>query len=317
MGEKNELQLSRDLNVITAEINSYKQVAGQAIFEIGRRLKHVKEHDLVHGEWDKWCNEELGFSRRYANQYIKVAEEFGENGKTYSQLGVNALYHIATLPQEEREKEHVTSKGETKTVDEMTVRELQEVKRKNRDLEQAKQQAESQAEQYKKSEKIARELLEKEQNKKPEVVEKEVYKEIDNTDYAQINSLQEQLLKKGKEINYIKNQFNELKNSTQEYEKLKESLNQLYRDKEEVEEQIEAAVSISGLQVNVEEFIRENIAGIKFSPAVRERLDSYTVQENLNDIGNMLIEAGEDVKNLIPKHGQKDDSNIIDAEIIN
>ncbi|WII38777.1 dimethyladenosine transferase [Paenibacillus thiaminolyticus] len=36
-------ELSTDIHVITAEINAYQKIAGEAIFEIGRRLKHIRE----------------------------------------------------------------------------------------------------------------------------------------------------------------------------------------------------------------------------------------------------------------------------------
>lgn len=122
-------ELSTDLSVITAEINAYKRVAGEAIFEIGRRLKHVKENDLAHGEWLKWLDS-VGIHERQARRLMKVASEFGnEKRTTWSDLPFRALYEIATLPPEERERPHtIPSTGATKTVDEMTVRELREVK---------------------------------------------------------------------------------------------------------------------------------------------------------------------------------------------
>lgn len=171
----NEVSLSNDLNVITAEINSYKQVAGQAIFEIGRRLKHVKENDLAYGEFGDWL-ESIELNHRIANQMMKVAAELPDS-RTSSNLGLEALYQIATMPKQDQEKEHeIPSTGETKKPDDMTVKELREVKKRNKELEQAKQQAERQAEQLRESNKITMNKLEQAENQKPEV--KEITKEV-------------------------------------------------------------------------------------------------------------------------------------------
>src|SRR5699024_9600835 len=203
--EKNELQLSKDLNVITAEIQSYKQIAGQSIFEIGRRLKHVKENDLVHGEFMDWY-ESLGFTKDFVSKTIRIVKEL-PNFESSRNIGIETLNLIATLPEEEREKEHITSKGETKTVDEMTVRELQELKRKLREAEQREQRAI-------KSEEIAKRMLEEEQNKEPKVIEKEVIKEIDNTDYNQIHALRQQLSDTVKQLESYKKEHKELRDSS-------------------------------------------------------------------------------------------------------
>ena len=107
-------KLSNDLNVITAEINSFKQVAGQAIFEIGRRLKYVKENDLVHGEFGKWL-ETIEVSHTQANRFMKVYEELPNSKITHvGQIGLRALYEIATMPEEERKKDHIIRKPRRK-----------------------------------------------------------------------------------------------------------------------------------------------------------------------------------------------------------
>ena len=119
--------LSTDLKQIELEINHHKNIAGQSIWEIGRRLNHVKENDLAHGEFIKWV-EGIGINHPEANRMMRVAKEL-PNSSTLTNLGSTALYIISTLPEEERTKEHVTNKGEVKSPDEMTVRELQELKK--------------------------------------------------------------------------------------------------------------------------------------------------------------------------------------------
>ena len=92
----NELQLSNDLTTIETEIKSYQNIAGQSIFEIGRRLKHVKENDLAHGEFGKWLKK-INMTNMQANRFMKVSEEF-PNLTPGLNLGITVLYQLATLP---------------------------------------------------------------------------------------------------------------------------------------------------------------------------------------------------------------------------
>ena len=185
----NELQLSNDLTTIETEIKSYQNIAGQSIFEIGRRLKHVKENDLAHGEFGKWL-EKVKLTNQQAHRFMKVSQEYENSNLTTSlNLGLNVLYQIATLPEEERTKEHTTSKGEVKTPDEMTVRELRELKKQLKQRDEQNAQLQSQVEQAQRSEEIAKKQLEDAENREPEVVEK--YTEPE--DYQSIKNMNEHL----------------------------------------------------------------------------------------------------------------------------
>lgn len=291
MKESKELQLSQDLNVITAEINSYKQVAGQAIFEIGRRLKHVKENDLVHGEWESYCTEQVKITPRHANRYIKVVEELGSNQTSVSDLGINALYEIATLPEEEREKEHVTSKGETKTVDEMTVRELQEVKRK---LKQTEQQ------------------LKEEQSKEPKVVEKVV--EIDNTDYEGINNLEKEKRQIEEKMNSIKLELEEIKLNNSEVSKLKEGLKKLNRTRDDLLSSIDVAKIVGEFSANTDNYIDGELSRI-MRP---DNFDEIISSKPLLEVTDRKVQA---LRLMVEEYDMKRNnyklnSDIIDVEII-
>ncbi|ARN93951.1 Pathogenicity island SaPIn1 [Levilactobacillus brevis] len=126
--ETSAVELSHNLTTVTTEIKTYQSIGGQAIFEIGRRLKWVKENDLAHGEYVKWL-ESIKLDRSTANKFIKVSDNL-PNVETFLHSGVNALYEIATMPPEERDRPQPLDSGETKKPDEMTVRELRETKRK-------------------------------------------------------------------------------------------------------------------------------------------------------------------------------------------
>lgn len=129
-------ELSRDIRVISEEIQSYKQRVTSSIIEIGKRLKHAKEHDLTHGRWLDWLAS-LQIEARQAQRFMQAYEQFG-NTSASTLLESGKIFEMLTLPPEvDRaefiEKKHrVPSTGEEKTVGEMSTREIREVVKEER-----------------------------------------------------------------------------------------------------------------------------------------------------------------------------------------
>lgn len=174
----NEISLSNNLSQIELEISHHKQIAGQSIWEIGRRLNHVKENDLAHGQFLEWLAK-MNIERTEAHRMMKVAEEL-PNVATLQHLGTTALHLIATLPEEEKEEQI----QRIEDGDNPTVRELKEVKKKLNLSKLANKRLQAENERIKSS--------------KTEV--KETIKEVVPDDYKATQDLNRQLLEKNKEL---------------------------------------------------------------------------------------------------------------------
>lgn len=129
----NELTEKRNIDTITTEILIYKQQAGVAILEIGKRLIEAKEQ-LEHGEWLDWLEHRVDISVRVAQNFMKLSKEIG-NTNTYSDLGYSKALALLAVPAEQREEF-----AEAVHAEELSVREL---KQKIREREDALQQAQS------------------------------------------------------------------------------------------------------------------------------------------------------------------------------
>ena len=273
----NELQLSDDLTTIETEIKSYQNIAGQSIFEIGRRLKHVKENDLVHGEFGKWLKN-VGMHKQQAYRFIKIADEFSNSNSTpVLHLGIKALYQLATMPEEQRNhviKNGIETESGNKTIDEVTTRELEKYKRQLKQREEEKSQLESQLEQAQRSESIARKQLEDEQDKEPEVIEREVVKEVVP------DEVQQQLEQFKQKFERESNNANELRDELQKYRNSFSDPNQAYEEKELTRLERESSINAHKISISIQNFIKENSVEtyrldtvIKANPKSKERLE--------------------------------------------
>lgn len=297
MKHLNEIALSSDINVITAEINSYKQIAGQSIWEIGRRLNYVKEKELAHGEFVDWVNS-LGMQYKEAQRFMKVAKELPE-WTSLSNLSNTVLYLVATIPEEERTKQHETSKGETKTPDQMTVRELSELKK------QLKQ----------KDERIN--ALE---SAEPRVIEKRV--EVPPSDYYSLQraneSLQREVENNVTKLSSVKGlldleqqKYKLLESESREAKELKSNIDTLLDKKESLSNQIKLLTEFNEKTGKLKQVFDSELASLRFRPYVNE-LSSTEATNTLWELVDSISFWVDEMNKMRPNNNMK----IIEGELL-
>ena len=169
------------LNQLVSEIKFFENQAVVSYWEIGKRLSKAKEQ-VNHGEWLDWVNKNLGYSERTTQQLIRVSESFS-NPNTLSDLSFTKVLALTSIKDEEERQEFV----EKHDVEDMTTRQLQA------EIKEYKENLKRQEEIVKEKDEEIGELrfsnsslygeLQIEKSKAPEVIEKEVIKEVVPDDY--------------------------------------------------------------------------------------------------------------------------------------
>lgn len=289
-------QLSDNIDQITTEILWYENTAGQAIFEIGRRLNWVKKHDLAHGQFIKWLNQ-INMDRHQALKFMKVANEF-PNGTARYHLGITALYLIATLPPEERDKPQQLDSGKIKKPVDMTTRELEEMRKKlnqrDKELADAKETIADQEEQLDGHRKREVELNQRLTNaskaqrvvEKP--VEKVVTKEVKPKDYDGMKQQLSDMRKANDDLT------NHLRDTAVENDKLKKQLND-YENLDKQNSQVKHWQNKGKITVyKVNDKIREFLTEMKLMSDDRKAIEDAG-ESALEDLNSRL----DDMQNFI------------------
>lgn len=299
----NEVSLSNNLSQIELEITHHKQIAGQSIWEIGRRLNHVKENDLAHGQFGEWLNK-VGINHREANRMMKIVKEL-PNSTTWSNLGNRALYLLATLPEEEKQEQiQKIEQGETPTA-----RELEEVRKKLKLKDQALEAVKGE--------------LERAKAVKP--IEKVIEKEVIPDDYKATQELNKQLLAKNKELSdseksanervqFIESQLKELMNQRQEvdeksakYDELTRAIEQSQGQLDNYQKQVSAYRHTINFLEKGNKFLA-NFGGVAFldikpalnNPKVRTELETFlTMLNSLSRSVSEILEQDEVIEGEI------------------
>lgn len=289
----NELELSTDINQIELEINYHKQIAGQSIWEIGRRLNHVKENDLAHGEFMEWV-EKQGIKHSEALRIMKVAKEI-PNSPTLANLGSTALHLIAKLPEEQKQEE--LQKAEEGNPS--TVRQLQAMKKA---LKQKDDQIKN----------LSNTITEM-NNKKPVTIEKKVVIEKKPDDYEfykeRTEVLQEEVKQLEESYRDLLKKRSEVDEKSLKYEELTKAINQAKGELGDTQKIISNYADLSKLLKESNEFLLK-ASGLVYSDLTEVIERDGIAKQELDFLISRLERFTSDLIGLTQ-------NNILEGEIIN
>lgn len=288
-----KLEIIRDYNVIAIEINIIKDHTNKVLLnsavEIGKRLKEAKGI-AGHGNWSKWLEEEVNYSQRTATNLMRIYEEYSpqllenETGNRIADLGYTQAIAMLKLDFEDRENLMIEE-----DVEEMSVKELEEVIREKLELKKEKEALEKQlGEQTEKESKLAKEIEQKlEEIKDYESLVKDKTKEI-----KELNAIAQKSSSNPEELEKLKKKMADKKDEIKELKK------QLKEKPIETEVEVERIIEVvpDSLQNELEDLRSKlDISNSKLnsSEGIAKFKSTFSIVVNLF---NDLIESLEDIE---------------------
>lgn len=301
----NEVTLSNNLRQIELDLRQENEQIGKSIWKIGCMLKHVKENDLTHGQFMDWYKN-LGYNKNFVSKAITIADKLS-NFPTLGNIGTEALYLIATLPDNQKQEQL----ERIENGDNPTVRELQEIKRENNRLKAENTRLEQQKENL------------EEQALSAKIVEKEVIKEVIPDDYESTKSLNSDLLKKNKqlsktleetewELDSKKLELATIKLESQRAIEVTDQIRHLEGKKEKLENLVTSISELSSIISDVQNFFDTKMAPLRFKPIINNVNAHYSVTE-VTKMVNTVQSWCDEMYKIIPSGNRK----IIEEVIIN
>jgi hypothetical protein len=266
-----------------------------------RRIRDERLYkELGYGSFDDYCEVAWNIHRDFMDQRIQIAESFGEQNfaDTYRQLGHSKSLILARMEPDVRKQIQ-----ENHNVDEMTVRKLRDTERQLKEKEELLESTKASAEHWQKVARAAQNMPPRVETKTIEVVPEHVKREIQSKE-NQISNLQNSMEVMKKRLELMESMQKSYEKDSKEYQELKKQIGFLNREKDDIQRQIESATALSGLAVEIDNFLKTKLAPIRYS-RVFERFDSEVAVKNFTDILNNVRAWLEDMERYVPKNNRK------------
>lgn len=187
---KSTEQLTAEANTLYHQAERLAGMSAMMLAETGRRLIEVKSR-IPHGEFGKWCEENLEFSYRKAARTMQLAEKMDDENSliskmpTLANIGISRVWALLAAPEEV-----AAEVVENNDVESMKVRELQDELSR---VKAEKEAAERKADTLDRNNDDIRKELASMQRKLSETVTEEEFNEMQAAAQAQKEDLTKEL----------------------------------------------------------------------------------------------------------------------------
>lgn len=310
----NEITDNTFFEVQAEKFYQKKVEVARGVIELGQILIETKEK-LPHGSWIKWLEDSrVGFNRNQANKYIKIANELSNVSyrDTFDQLSLNKLYTLASAPEEVKED---VANSKDKEEAEKKIKEYEE---------QLKQEKLAKDVLIKNNQQLQEQLEKEKKTKKTEYITNEVV--VEPSDYSFIKDRLHELECNNKALEYTKEslfeELEKIKNSNiekdeqlKQYEQLNRKLNELGIGMEIRDQYLEDTTELASLVGSMRYFFNEKLAPVKYERCLKYYKCDNSVVKSLRDIIEKTEDWLVDIKQYLPESNLNNTVEIIDVEV--